>query len=166
MSPADTVKRISVLAVAMGTLMVVSALPNLAMRALVSTDSGLQGRLPPPLDMLDWMLRHRVPLASLQAALGMVVLVAGVGVRRRQHWARTALEAVTWLALIGYLGAGGLWVYRSIEASWSASSVWVIPFAVIGLVAIVFWAVIFLLVIRFLRRPGTREALTPGDESA
>jgi|SRR6266850_342603 len=162
----DIVGRTGKGAICIGALMIVSALPQLVMRLIGAVPGDLNSSSPPPLDVLNLMWRHGLALTSFQTAMGILVVVAGMGVLRFRSWARCALEVSVWVALIAYIGIGVLWVRRWVHFRLTTSTAWSIPFAIGGLVALVFWSYVFVLVIRFLKGTRLRTAIRNGQQAA
>ena len=66
--------------------------------------------VPAAFKLLGVVFQHYDLLVLLQLAFAVFVLVAGIGFLKLRAWARTALEAVSWLSLVYLLGFGILWI--------------------------------------------------------
>ena len=165
-SQRDIVRRTAVVAMAVGMLMVVAALPQLLMRMFGVMPRELPGTLPPPLDIFSLVWRHGVLLSSLQIAMGVLLVAAGKHLLHRHPWARAAVEVAAWVALNGYVCIGAFWLYGWAHLHPEPSTLWTVPFAAIGLVVLLFWSIVFAAVIRFLRSRRFRRAMTNGQQTA
>jgi len=107
-----------------------------------------------------------VPLAVM--AVSVFVLIAAVEFLKLRAWARTALEAVSWLHVAYVIGSGILWLVIWVTLSSQIPSageegmtnrgVFMIYGVVMGMVVILFWAVPAGVIIYFLRSKTVRGA--------
>jgi hypothetical protein len=104
----------------------------------------------------EYQLRHHVAFSLFQCAFGAVTVLVGIGVLRRRPWARWSLEALAWLSLVMNLVVGPLLVQ-----SYSGASPFMFLFMLVGgvLVTIALTIATFM-VIKYLRSPGVRQALS------
>ncbi len=116
--------------------------------------------------MMFGLVEYFAVVAWGQIALSVVALVAGIQFLRCRAWARAALEALTWLALVATLGIGALWLWGWLSLSGPSGapgmpiSVGIKAVGVVMLaVIVVVCAVPLLLLIRYLRRPVVRQAM-------
>src|ERR1035437_9283766 len=82
--------------IVLGGLMFVSAAVGLLLAIILSLSGGT-GTAPPPAHV--FLVMHRV-LCIVQLGVSVVAVIAGVHFLRQRAWARTVLEAMTWLMLI------------------------------------------------------------------
>lgn len=106
------------------------------------------------------MLRYAGIWMSVQMAIAVLALVAGIQFLRRRAWARTALEVVTWVgvAQVGLVGLSWLWMATGFSSKTGAGG----PGLMIGVVLIVMFAVFaapFVVILAFLRGRTIREAV-------
>ena len=146
-------------ALAFGALATFVALWNLVLPPLMHVPAEMPGNLPPPLDLFADMWRYRPVLACIQAALGVLVLVAARGLFRLKPWARWLLEGAVWLVFVSYVFIAAIWAYRWSGVVYDDRTAWARPIAVFGGLVILFWAAMFGVAIAFLRSSKLRGAL-------
>ncbi len=146
----------------------VSALGGLFTAGLLQ---GLSAQVPPasrtaaafPL----FLVHHAAWFAVLQIALAVVAVLAGIDFLRLRAWARSVLEALSWLSL-AYLASGAVYWWRFWDAftasgSFAGMAVDLAPYRTPGLILVVVLvvglAVPLGLMIRTLRARAVREAV-------
>ena len=100
--------------IAAGLLMLFSG----AMGAIVYSTMGQTERpvvlnpdLAPEFAFMNFVFQYFGYLLALQAAAAVIAIWAGIGLLRLKSWARTVIEALSWLALAYIVGFGGYWLY-------------------------------------------------------
>lgn len=150
----NPVRALAIGCFAAGALLVVSALlSELAYLALEALGADQAMPAGPLAELGDLQMRHHVASALLQALLGVVTIVVGMGVMRRRSWARRSLEALTWLGVVLNVVMAALFAYGARE------SPLFLLIVLVGAVLVVVLTALSLLLIRFLRSPTVREAL-------
>jgi len=106
------------------------------------------------------VLRYAGIWMSVQMAIAVLALVAGIQFLRLRAWARTALEVVAWvgLAQVGLVGLGWLWMVTSFASKAGAGGPGLL-FGVVLSVMFVLSAAPFVVILAFLRGRTIREAV-------
>jgi hypothetical protein len=153
------------LTIALGTLGILAGPPVF----LVSKFMPSPTEFPPdPAFALQyWLLGHFRVVACVQTVVAASALIAGFGFLRMRSWARSYIEVLAWLYLVGTLAIGTLWVRSAVGISRRVSSEPGFPFPPsmfvgTGIVGIVVTVVPTLLVIWALRSKVVRGAMNAG----
>lgn len=103
-------------------------------------------------------------LVFLQIIFAVFMLIAGIQFLRLQAWAKTALEAISWLGLAFTIGFGILWV--DMVSSLPVKEGTTVPRDMIdvfgaaaGITIMIVWAVPIIVIIRLLRGKTVKEAI-------
>jgi len=107
----------------------------------------------------------------VQFLVALLAIVSGIYLLRLHPWARTAIEILSWLAFIYSVGFGIYWVYMWISmtgnmpqsAASENAKTFQIMGTVMGIVVISIFSVPLGMMIRYLRGPVVRTAVTHGD---
>jgi len=116
---------------------------------------------------------YSVIIALLQVAFGTFVIFAGVQFLKLRAWARTALEAVSWLGLLCFVSLYIMWlinmsenskvvpeiVQGSAQAKFWAQARFLLNGSAVGLVWLSVFAVPTIIVIKVLRGKPIRDAV-------
>jgi hypothetical protein len=138
--------------VGISSLMLVSALSGLAVHSIVRPPVGAE-----PLAPIEWVFAHHVELAAIQASLALVTLVGGIGILKRQRWARRGSQSLMIVWALG-TAAFGFWRTSWLPAVQQSSpeavcaSVWK-GSAVIGSLT---WAAPMILVVWLLEQEAVK----------
>jgi len=114
--------------------------------------------LPQSSEVLSTTFQYFDLLPVIQILLGIFVLIVAIQFLKLRLWARSTLEVVTWSSLVYKVGYGTfcliLWIRRGI------SSLNEVPYVIETLMRVApwIWALIFLMIIKFLRGRTARKA--------
>lgn len=148
----------------LGTWMLFSGMVGFLAFQFQSKAEGYQRVLQGP-GMAAMMFRHFTAIASVQACVAIVGIVAGIQFLRLRAWARTVIEIMSWLGLIFVMGLGItiltiLWTQRNPNDTVGIA----IGLAIGANIFVVFGAVL-LWMIRYLRSPEVRSAVSSPHRS-
>lgn len=129
-------------------------------------DPALTANAPAGLQLASPALGGFDLLLGAQVVVAVLSLWAGVALLRLRSWARTAIEALSWLGLLYCVGFGIFWIYLwgSITGQMPPDQMPVDPGtmrtigAIIGVVLAAVFAIPLYLMIRYLRGPEARAA--------
>lgn len=161
-----------------GALMAVSGLMGaFAYSALqrVETYPGFPANASSGLGVATTMLEYFDLLLVAQTMVAILALWAGIALLQLKAWARTTIEALSWLGLLYCLGFGVAWIYLwvSMTSRMPRGQIPVDPAtlemigAVAGVVITALFAIPLYLMIRYLRGTEVRAAVAkaPGSNA-
>ena len=100
--------------IVMGGFMAFSAVMGgfaFAMMREMGAPPALPPDMPAGLEMMNVMFRHFGAFLAVQAIAAVLSVWAGIALLQLKAWARAAIEALSWLALLYSAGFGVFWVY-------------------------------------------------------
>ena len=126
------------------------------------------GGFPPEFAMMNLLFRNFGAVLAVQCAVALIAIWAGIDLLRLKAWARSAIEALSWVGVIWTLGFGIYWAYMWIsmtgqmpkDAAPPGMDTFQVMGAVMGVVAMLMFAVPLVLMIRYLRGSEARGAIT------
>jgi hypothetical protein len=158
-----------------GVLMAMSGVMALLAYSMLKKMGGGQPlplEMPTGVESMMFLLKHLGLLVFLQLAVSFITLVAGIAFLRLRAWARTAIEAITWLSLVYVVGFGFYSVYSWTRISGNihmgAAPVDTGAFTIVGLLIAVLLIAVFavplIMMIRSLRGQEIRGAVAQASE--
>ncbi|MDX1504013.1 MAG: hypothetical protein R3325_16765 [Thermoanaerobaculia bacterium] len=123
---------------------------------------------------ITWLFDHFGTVLLLQLAVAFLILVAAIGLFRLKAWARTTLEALSWVGLALLLAWNAwflrFWLAMTADlpelASGDLPATLVRAFGVMAtLLGVVFYCAILGTLLWMLRHRTVREAVAPVEES-
>jgi hypothetical protein len=100
--------------IVMGGFMVFSAIMGgfaYMMMRQMGAPPAIPPGMPAGLEMMNAVFRHFGALLAVQAIVAALSVWAGIALLQLKAWARAAIEALSWLALLYSVGFGIYWVY-------------------------------------------------------
>ena len=105
---------------------------------------------------IPWPMATTLSMAIIQALIGVVAIVAGAGMLKRQSWSRSVLEGLCWTTAFEILLVIIGWKRLMVAMGWSLPGIFLI--AVIALPALTY-VLAAVLAIRALRSPAMYDEL-------
>ena len=160
-----------------GAYMALSGLMSMASSSFVSQIPfmfGVPEQAGPGFGLMMNIVRHFALFAAVQVLMGAFVTAAGVAFLKLRPWGRTAVEALSWVSLVGVAASFvfGIFVWSAMtrqipqdEASLSMGNMGQFRIAafLIGLVVTLACAIPFGVMIKYLRGEVVRDAVQKGD---
>lgn len=161
--------------IATGGLMIFSGV----MAGFAYAVAGLMGQpptepadIPSELMLMNIIFRYFGVFVVVQLIVAALALWSGIGLLKLKAWARTAIEALSWLALVYCLAFGVFWVYTWVSVAGQVPPSAGAPVdldafqfmgAIMGLVVTAMFTVPLWFMIRYLRGAEARAATqSPG----
>jgi hypothetical protein len=127
---------------------------------------------PPPFRLMSRLFDYFGFLAAAQVAVAIIMICSGVAFLRLQSWARTAIEAVTWLGLTYNLAFGAFWIWavvtmwREVPAEAGEAAMFFPVFIAFGAAMIVAFSIPPIVIIRVVRGHTVRTAVKLAQSGA
>lgn len=120
---------------------------------------------PLPFQIVGRIFDYMGLLGAVQIVIAALMIWSGAAFLRLRAWARTVIEAITWLGLLYTLSFGAMWIYlvstiwREAEAAPDAMNVFFPMFIGMGAAVILSFAIPLVVILRVVRGRAVREAL-------
>lgn len=127
---------------------------------------------PPPLRLMWHLFNYFAFLAAAQIVVAIIMICSGVAFLRLQSWARTAIEAITWLGLAYNIVFGAFWIWavvtmwREVPAEAGEAAMFFPVFLAFGTAMIVAFTIPAIVIIRVVRGHPVRTALKLAQSGA
>jgi hypothetical protein len=115
------------------------------------------GKIPALFKVFLFSIKHIRALSLLFILIAIFVLVTGIFFLKLKPWARTVLEAFSWVALVFIIGTGFLWADVWISGPDSSASISMIG-VTIGFIIMIIYAAVPVTALVLLRYKSVREA--------
>jgi len=118
--------------------------------------------MPAPWVLMMRAFRYFPWISLVQVTLASIVICSGIAFLRLRKWSRPIMEGVTWLALLYVLAYGAFWLWLVDSLLYKGTDAIIVArfMQAAGVLMIVVFASAAIVIIRLLRGPTVRAALT------